>query len=100
LPRATVHLSIAHRYFVSELEGSPEATAIIRAVMALGRSLSIPILAEGIETQDQLDVLIREGCDEVQGFLLGYPGPSPVEMAAPSGEAPPARPEAGLSNAA
>jgi EAL domain-containing protein (putative c-di-GMP-specific phosphodiesterase class I) len=48
--------------------------------MALGRSLSIPILAEGIETQDQLEVLIREGCDEVQGFLLGYPGPSPVSM--------------------
>jgi diguanylate cyclase (GGDEF)-like protein len=71
------------RFFVSELEGSPQATAIIRAVMALGRSLSIPILAEGIETQDQLEVLIREGCDEVQGFLLGYPGPSPVCMAPP-----------------
>ncbi len=68
------------RFFVSELEGSPQATAIIRAVLALGRSLSIPILAEGIETQDQLEVLIREGCDEVQGFLLGYPGPSPVVM--------------------
>jgi diguanylate cyclase (GGDEF)-like protein len=71
------------RFFVSELEGSPQATAIIRAVLALGRSLSIPILAEGIETQDQLNVLIREGCDEVQGFLLGYPGPSPVTMTAP-----------------
>jgi EAL domain-containing protein (putative c-di-GMP-specific phosphodiesterase class I) len=58
-------------------------------VLALGRSLSIPILAEGIETKDQLDVLIREGCDEVQGFLLGYPGPSPVAMAPPNtGEAP------------
>ena len=68
------------RFFVSELEDSPQATAIIRAVLALGRSLSIPILAEGIETRDQLDVLIREGCDEVQGFLLGYPGPSPVTM--------------------
>jgi EAL domain-containing protein (putative c-di-GMP-specific phosphodiesterase class I) len=74
------------RFFVSELEGSPQATAIIRAVLALGRSLSIPILAEGIETQDQLEVLIREGCDEVQGFLLGYPGPSPVDMVPPGGE--------------
>jgi len=72
------------RFFVSELEGSPQATAIIRAVLALGRSLSIPILAEGIETQDQLEVLIREGCDEVQGFLLGYPGPSPVAMTPPT----------------
>jgi diguanylate cyclase (GGDEF)-like protein len=88
------------RFFVSELEGSPQATAIIRAVMALGRSLSIPILAEGIETRDQLDVLIREGCDEVQGFLLGYPGPSPVVMDRPEGG--PAEPpvQTGISNAA
>ena len=87
-------------FFVSELEGSPQATAIIRAVLALGRSLSIPILAEGIETRDQLDVLIREGCDEVQGFLLGYPGPSPVRMTAVEGEAAPPPRNDGLSDAA
>jgi len=80
------------RFFVSELKGSPQATAIIRAVLALGRSLSIPILAEGIETSDQLDVLIREGCDEVQGFLLGYPGPSPVTMTPAEGGAVPDAP--------
>ncbi len=61
------------RFFVSELEDSPQAVAIIRAVLALGKSLSIPVLAEGIETESQLAVLCREGCDEVQGFLLGYP---------------------------
>ena len=88
------------RFFVSELEGSPQATAIIRAVLALGRSLSIPILAEGIETQDQLEVLIREGCDEVQGFLLGYPGPSPVTMTAPDEGVPSSPAEDGLSDAA
>lgn len=61
------------RLFVRELEDSPQAIAIIRAVLALGKSLSIPVLAEGIETENQLGVLLREGCDEVQGFLLGYP---------------------------
>ena len=61
------------RLFVSELEHSPQAVAIIRAVLALGKSLSIPVLAEGIETDRQLQVLRREGCDEAQGFLLGYP---------------------------
>jgi predicted signal transduction protein with EAL and GGDEF domain len=66
------------RFFINELEASPQATAIIRAVLALGKSLSIPVLAEGIETDEQLSVLIREGCDEVQGFLLGYPAPMPV----------------------
>lgn len=61
------------RLFVSELESSPQAVAIVRAVLALGKSLAIPVLAEGIETERQLGVLRREGCDEVQGFLLGYP---------------------------
>jgi EAL domain-containing protein (putative c-di-GMP-specific phosphodiesterase class I) len=59
--------------FASELETSPQATAIIRAVLALGKSLSIPVLAEGIETARQLAVLVEEGCDEAQGFLLGRP---------------------------
>lgn len=63
------------RLFTSGLEDSPQATAIIRAVLALGRSLSIPVLAEGIETKAQLDVLRREGCDEAQGYLLGRPAP-------------------------
>jgi diguanylate cyclase (GGDEF)-like protein len=61
------------RLFVSELDRSPQAVAIVRAVLALGKSLAIPILAEGIETESQLQVLKREGCDEVQGFLLGRP---------------------------
>jgi diguanylate cyclase (GGDEF)-like protein len=61
------------RFFAAELEGSPQSTAIIRAVLALGKSLSIPVLAEGVETREQLEILLREGCDEVQGFLLGYP---------------------------
>jgi EAL domain-containing protein (putative c-di-GMP-specific phosphodiesterase class I) len=61
------------RFFASELEGSPQSTAIIRAVLALGKSLSIPVLAEGVETREQLEILLREGCDEVQGFLIGYP---------------------------
>jgi EAL domain-containing protein (putative c-di-GMP-specific phosphodiesterase class I) len=41
----------------------------------MGKSLSIPVLAEGIETAEQLETLRREGWDEAQGFLLGYPAP-------------------------
>jgi len=62
------------RFFAAELEGNIQSTAILRAVLALGKSLSIPILAEGIETREQLEVLRREGCDEAQGFLIGRPG--------------------------
>ena len=59
------------RSFMSEIETSSSAKAIIRAVMALSKSLDIPILAEGIETEGQLSILDREGCHEAQGYLLG-----------------------------
>ena len=59
--------------FVRELEKSTQAMAVIRAVLALGKSLHIPVLAEGIETEGQLTLLQQEGCDEAQGFLLGRP---------------------------
>ena len=61
------------RTFMSELDGGPQSKAIIRAVLALGESLDIPVLAEGVETQDQLNFLREQGCDEVQGYLLGRP---------------------------
>ncbi|MDX3925661.1 MAG: EAL domain-containing protein [Shinella sp.] len=63
------------RSFMSEVESSQEAKAIIRAILALGHSLKVPILAEGVETQNQLEILFREGCDEAQGFFLGRPAP-------------------------
>ncbi|MBY9065535.1 EAL domain-containing protein [Hyphomonas sp. WL0036] len=61
--------------FVEQVESSEQTAAMVRAVLALGRSLKIPVLAEGIENAQQLSVLTTEGCDEVQGFLLGRPLP-------------------------
>ena len=63
------------RSFMNDVESSPQSKAIVRAVLALGKSLNIPVLAEGVETSDQLAVLRREGCDEAQGYLLGRPQP-------------------------
>jgi diguanylate cyclase len=63
------------RLFMNEVGTNPQSKAIIRAVLALGKSLDVPILAEGVETDDQLELLRREGCDEAQGYLLGRPGP-------------------------
>ncbi|WP_159982818.1 MULTISPECIES: EAL domain-containing protein [unclassified Novosphingobium] len=63
--------------FLLKSEGSAQARAIIRAVLALGRSLDIPVLAEGIETEGQLRVLEAEGCDEGQGYYFGHPSPAP-----------------------
>lgn len=61
------------RSFLMEADKSPQARAIVRAVLALGRSLNIPVLAEGVETEAQLAILREEGCDEAQGYLLGRP---------------------------
>ncbi|WP_447724759.1 EAL domain-containing protein [Sphingomonas koreensis] len=60
---------------------SPQARAIIRAVLALGQSLNVPVLAEGVESAAQLQMLESEGCDEVQGFYLGAPAGAPSKAA-------------------
>ncbi len=61
------------RFFMSEIEVSRESRALVRSVLSLGKSLSIPVLAEGVESAAQLSILKEEGCDEIQGFLLGRP---------------------------
>ncbi|MGP1274616.1 MAG: putative bifunctional diguanylate cyclase/phosphodiesterase, partial [Caulobacterales bacterium] len=61
--------------FTDELKTDQRSLAVVRAVLALAKSLSIPVLAEGIETQEQLTLLHSESCDEGQGFLLGRPAP-------------------------
>ena len=63
------------RSFMNEVEASPEAKAIIRAILALGQTLRVPVLAEGVETGSQLAILLEEGCDEAQGYFLGRPVP-------------------------
>jgi EAL domain-containing protein (putative c-di-GMP-specific phosphodiesterase class I) len=59
--------------FITNLDSSPQSAAIIRAVIGLGRGLDLPVIAEGVETDEQLAFLKRESCDEVQGFLVGRP---------------------------
>lgn len=62
--------------FVSDVPGDADDSAIARAVVQMGHSLGVKVVAEGVESQAQLDFLKREGCDEVQGFLLGVPLPA------------------------
>ncbi|HEY4920481.1 MAG TPA: EAL domain-containing protein, partial [Xanthobacteraceae bacterium] len=63
------------RSFITNLERNPQSEAIVRAVIGLGRGLNLPITAEGVETQAQLDFLMRESCQEIQGYLIGRPEP-------------------------
>ncbi|MFN3349540.1 EAL domain-containing protein [Pseudorhodoplanes sp.] len=61
--------------FIANLERNTHSGAIVRAVLGLGRSLNLTTVAEGVETQTQLAILRGEGCDEMQGYLIGRPQP-------------------------
>ena len=59
--------------FIKSVNEGGQAAAIVRAVMGLGRGLNLPVLAEGVETAEELAFLNAEACQEVQGYFLGRP---------------------------
>jgi diguanylate cyclase (GGDEF)-like protein/PAS domain S-box-containing protein len=63
------------RAFVMNLGRNHQSAAIVRAVIGLGHGLEMSIVAEGVETQEQLSFLSDEGCDAVQGYFIGRPQP-------------------------
>src|SRR3954464_13854078 len=63
------------RGFVMNLGRNPQSAAIVRAVIDFGHGLEMSIVAEGVETQEQLGFLADEGCDAVQGYFIGKPLP-------------------------
>jgi diguanylate cyclase (GGDEF)-like protein len=73
--------------FVMHLGRNPQSAAIVRAVIGLGHGLGVSIVAEGVETQEQLRFLADEGCDAVQGYFIGRPAPI-AQYAALIGRAP------------
>ncbi|HLA31810.1 MAG TPA: EAL domain-containing protein, partial [Pseudomonas sp.] len=63
------------RSFMTDLPASPDSQAIIQAIIGLGRALALTVTAEGVETQEQLELLRQYGCDEAQGYFLNRPMP-------------------------
>ncbi|WP_368670068.1 EAL domain-containing protein [Phenylobacterium aquaticum] len=61
--------------FVENIDRDDRAKVIVRAILGLGRSLEIPVTAEGVETEDQIAFLRAEACAEIQGFAVGRPAP-------------------------
>jgi diguanylate cyclase len=62
--------------FVENIHRDERATVIVRAVLGLGRSLNIPVVAEGVETDEQREFLRGEHCAELQGYAIGRPAPA------------------------
>jgi diguanylate cyclase (GGDEF)-like protein/PAS domain S-box-containing protein len=62
--------------FVDELDSDPDDVAIVRAIVGLGDSLGLAIVAEGVERRAQADALMALGCTIAQGYLFGYPQPA------------------------
>ncbi len=62
--------------FIAEIERSPNDAVISQSAIALGHSLGLKVLAEGVETAGQLDWLLAHGCDETQGYYWSPPLPA------------------------
>jgi EAL domain-containing protein (putative c-di-GMP-specific phosphodiesterase class I) len=78
--------------FVRNLKTNPQSAAIVRAVIGLGQGLGLPVIAEGVETKEQLAFLAEANCDGIQGFLIGRPQPIAhyADVVGKPGLAPPA----------
>lgn len=64
------------RSFTQDLIEDAEDRAISEAIIALGKTLGLQVIAEGVELEGQADILISEGCDQAQGYLYGRPMPA------------------------
>jgi len=76
--------------FVQDLSNRGDSLAIVKAVIGLGRSLGMTTTAEGVETEDQLDLVRAQGCSEVQGYFFSPPLPASAATASSTGSNRPA----------
>lgn len=82
LKRFPISVLKIDRAFIKDLPDAPKDGAICNAVLDLAKHLDLSVVAEGVETEAQLDYLDRRGCQYIQGYLTGKPMPAHAAMAA------------------
>jgi EAL domain-containing protein (putative c-di-GMP-specific phosphodiesterase class I) len=73
LMKFPIHTLKIDRSFIRDVAANPDHAAITDAIIAMARSLRLTVVAEGVETRDQLNFLARRGCQVVQGYLFSPP---------------------------
>ena len=73
LKRLPVHTLKIDRAFIAGLPADGEDVAIVRAIIGLGRSMQLTLVAEGVETLAQEQFLVLEGCQQIQGYIVSRP---------------------------
>ena len=76
LKRLDVEKIKIDRSFIQEIVSNPEDRTIVKTIVAMGHAMKLDVLAEGVETAEQVEVLETLGCDTIQGFHIGRPLPA------------------------
>ena len=78
LKRLPINSIKIDRSFVRDVTTDPDDAAITNTIIIMGHNLGLKVVAEGVETQEQLEFLREHGCDEIQGFLISEPRPANI----------------------
>jgi EAL domain-containing protein (putative c-di-GMP-specific phosphodiesterase class I) len=75
LKRFPIDILKIDRSFVSDITSDPDDAAIVASIISLAHNLRLQVIAEGVETREQLGYLRKEGCDQMQGYYFSKPVP-------------------------